>query len=315
MAPTIHLRQLECFLAVAEELHFGRAAQRLRLSPSSVSEAVAALERRLGGQLFERTSRTVRLTDGGATFLREVREPFERIVRAHQTVRADLLRRREVVIAHTPELGHLVLPLLLPARARGEPAEGERRWRPVLMHTPEQIRGVEDGTVDIGLCWSVLVEPPLQTTDLAEVPIVAVLREDDPLAAADTVSLPALRTRPLLVTPRKDNPYIDSLLQAAFLEAGVPQSHVEEIERYDELAVHVASGARVGIHPGTIAAVNRIGAVVFRPLVDPAPSVTIRALTRTDHDAAARALLDTLVTVVGALDLPVPVGSATGTPR
>jgi DNA-binding transcriptional LysR family regulator len=309
MAPTIHLRQLECFLAVAEELHFGRAAERLRLSPSSVSEAVAALERRLGGPLFYRTSRTVRLTDQGDTFLREVREPFERIVRAHQTMRADLRRRREVVIAHTPELGHLVLPLLLPTAARDEPADDGWRWRPVLRHTPDQIRGVEDGTVDIGLCWSVLVEPPLQVTDLAEVPMVAVLREDDPLAAADTVSLSALRTRPLLVTPRKDNPYIDSRLQAAFLEAGIPLGNVEEIERYDELAVHVASGARVGIHPGTIAAVNRIGTVVFRPLVDPAPSVTIRALTRIDHDAASQALLDTLITVVRALDLPKPVTS------
>jgi len=67
MAPTIHLRQLECFLAVAEELHFGRAAARLRLSPSSVSEAVAALERRLGGQLFERTSRTVAHLQNRAT--------------------------------------------------------------------------------------------------------------------------------------------------------------------------------------------------------------------------------------------------------
>jgi DNA-binding transcriptional LysR family regulator len=184
-----------------------------------------------------------------------------------------------------------------------------------MRHTPEQIRGVEDGTVDIGLCWSVLVEPPLQATVLAEVPMVAVLREDDPLAAADTVSFSALRRRPLLVTPRKDNPYIDSLLQAAFLKAGVSLGNVEEIERYDELAVHVASGARVGIHPGAIAAVNRIGTVVFRPLVDPAPSVTIRALTRTDHDAASRALLDTLITVVGALDLPRPVSAGTGTPR
>ena len=315
MTPTIHLRQLECFLAVAEELHFGRAAERLRLSPSSVSEAVTALERRLGGRLFERTSRTVRLTDQGATFLREVREPFERIVRAHQTVRAELRRHREVVIAHTPELGHLVLPLLLPTSARGGPVDGEWRWRPVLRHTTDQIREVEDGTVDIGLCWSVVVEPPLQATDLAEVPMVAVLREDDPLAVADTVPLSALRARPLLVTPRKDNPYIDSLLQAAFLEAGVPLGNVEEIERYDELAVHVASGARVGIHPGTIAAVNRIGAVVFRPLVDPAPIVTIRALTRTDHDAASQALLDTLVTVVAGLDLPSPVRSGTGTPR
>jgi DNA-binding transcriptional LysR family regulator len=314
MAPTIHLRQLECFLAVAEELHFGRAAERLRLSPSSVSEAVAALERRLGGQLFERTSRTVRLTDQGAKFLREVREPFERIVRAHQRVQADLRRRREVVIAHTPELGHLVLPLLLPASARGEPAEG-RRWRPVMRHTTDQIRGVEDGTIDIGLCWSVLVEPPLEAIDLAEVPMVAVLRADDPLAAAETVSLSALRRRPLLVTPRKDNLFIDNMLRAAFLEAGVPLGNVEEIERYDELAVHVASGARVGIHPGAIAAVNRIGSVVFRPLVGPAPSVTIRAMTRTDHDAASQALLDTLITVVRALDLPRPVSSGTDAPR
>jgi DNA-binding transcriptional LysR family regulator len=313
MAQTIHLRQLECFLAVAEELHFGRAAERLRLSPSSVSEAVSALERRLGGRLFERTSRTVRLTEQGATFLREVREPFERIVRAHQTVRADLRRRREVVIAHTPELGHLVLPLLLSTPVRDDPVDGELRWRPVLRHTTDQLREVEDGTVDIGLCWSVLVDPPLRAIDLAEVPMVAVLRADVPLAAADTVSLPALRTRQLLVTPRKDNPYNDSRLQAAFLEAGVPLGNVEEIDRYDELTVHVASGARVGIHPGTIAAVNRIGTVVFRPLVDPATSVTIRALTRCEHDAATQALLDTLITVVDALDLLKPVSSETST--
>jgi len=132
---------------------------------------------------------------------------------------------------------------------------------------PEQIARWEDGTVDIGLCWSVLVDPSFRRPTSPRSRIVAVLREDDPLAARSGVRFPALRTRPLLVTPQ-DNPYIDSLLHA--LEAGVPQSHASISSRLRRVASTSRSGAASGIHPGTIAAVNRIGAVVFRPLVDPA---------------------------------------------
>ncbi|WP_410676552.1 LysR family transcriptional regulator [Amycolatopsis sp. cmx-4-68] len=64
----MNLRQLECFLAVADELHFARAADRLHLSPASVSEAIAALERRVGGPLFDRSSRRVSLTAHGLRF-------------------------------------------------------------------------------------------------------------------------------------------------------------------------------------------------------------------------------------------------------
>ncbi|MHA6792373.1 GDSL-type esterase/lipase family protein [Pseudonocardia bannensis] len=75
-------REIEVFLAVAEELHFGRAAARLHLTPSRVSQAIRALERRIGAPLFERTSRSVRLTPLGRTLFEEVRPAFQRLEEA-----------------------------------------------------------------------------------------------------------------------------------------------------------------------------------------------------------------------------------------
>ncbi|WP_256438482.1 LysR family transcriptional regulator [Pseudonocardia sp. H11422] len=82
-------REIEVFLAVAEELHFGRAAARLRLTPSRVSQVVRALERRIGAPLFERTSRTVRLTPLGQTLFEEVHPAFQQLEEAlHRARRA-----------------------------------------------------------------------------------------------------------------------------------------------------------------------------------------------------------------------------------
>ena len=77
--PMIEAREIEAFLAVADELHFGRAAARLHLSPTRISQTVLALERRIGGQLFERSSRRVRLTPLGAQLLGELRPAYQRL--------------------------------------------------------------------------------------------------------------------------------------------------------------------------------------------------------------------------------------------
>ena len=75
----IEAREIEAFLAVADELHFGRAAARLHLSPTRISQTVQALERRIGGRLFERSSRRVRLTPLGAQLLGELRPAYQRL--------------------------------------------------------------------------------------------------------------------------------------------------------------------------------------------------------------------------------------------
>src|SRR5579859_5833174 len=79
MISTVELRELRVFLALADELHFGRAAARLTLTPSRVSQVTRALERRVGGKLFERTSRTVALTPLGERFLTELRPAYEHL--------------------------------------------------------------------------------------------------------------------------------------------------------------------------------------------------------------------------------------------
>ncbi|HEX6521994.1 MAG TPA: LysR family transcriptional regulator [Streptosporangiaceae bacterium] len=90
------MREIEAFLAVAEELHFGRAAQRLHLTTASISQAIRTLERRVGAPLFERTSRSVALTAVGAEFLARVRPAHEQLTEAlREAQRATRLRYRD----------------------------------------------------------------------------------------------------------------------------------------------------------------------------------------------------------------------------
>lgn len=296
---------MECFLAVADELHFRRAADRLRLAPPSVSEAVASLERSLGGRLVERTSRQVRLTPFGAEFAAAIRQPIEALHQAHRTARLRSVRHRDLVVAHTPELGQLLLPRLVdawPGAAADDEARG--RWRPVPMHTPEQLAAVADGAVDVGLCWSVPEQPGIASTVLGEFPLVAVVQAADPLASRREVALTDLRTRQILITPRADNPYLESQLQADIIRAGIPRTHIEEVGRYDELAVHVATRGHVGVHPGPIAFTNSLPTVVFRPIADASDTVRICAISRAEAGTGSVAeLIATLRSIVGSLDM------------
>jgi DNA-binding transcriptional LysR family regulator len=172
------------------------------------------------------------------------------------------------------------------------------------MHTPEQLAAVADGEVDVGLCWSVPEQPGIASAVLGEFPLVAVVRASDPLASHREVALTDLRTRQILITPRADNPYLESQLQADIIRAGIPRTHIEEVGRYDELAVHVATRGHVGIHPGPIAFTSSLPTVVFRPISDASGNVRICAITRADARTSSIAdLLATLRSIVGSLDL------------
>jgi len=289
-------RQLECFLAVAETKHFRRAADRLHLGPASVSESIMALERRLGGRLFERSTRRVELTEFGEQFLDDVREPYQQLQRAFESARRRRPGEAGLVIAYTPELGHLYMPALL-ANAPRSPAAEAGYWRPILMHTTEQLHEIEAGTVDVGLCWSAVVRRPLRSVSLADVPVVAVMRGDDPLAQLPVVPLIELRKRRLLMIPRADNPFIENRLQAGLVQVGVSKSDIEEVPRYDELVINVVTTNRVGLHPATISIINQIPGVVFRRVVDPDLTETVCVLMRGAH---ADSDVDRVVEVVGA---------------
>ncbi|MBP2479026.1 DNA-binding transcriptional LysR family regulator [Crossiella equi] len=293
----MNLRHLECFLAVADELHFGRAAQRLGMSPARVSESVADLERTLRGALFERSSRRVGLTSFGADFLEEVRGPLEKLRIAHRLAKVRNEQRDEIVIGHDAELGHLLLSRLLGTDTAelAEDTIARTPWRPTLMSTDEQVAAVAEGRIDLGLGWSAVTRPPLAAVTLAAVPVVAILRADDPLALASHVHFADLRDRQVLLAARNTNEAVHSQLLADFVQGGLRVTEVEEIPRYDDLALHVVSRNRVALHPATAAVLNRVPGAVFRPLVHPSPVVTITATFRQPAAAQETGKLDQIL--------------------
>ncbi|MFD5717156.1 LysR family transcriptional regulator [Streptomyces sp. NPDC127036] len=298
----MNLTHIECFLAVAEELHFGRAAQRLHRSPATVSEAVAALERTLGGKLFSRTSRRVQLTEHGRWFLSEVKDPYARLAQAYRTAPQRGRGGHLIRIAHTPELGNLLLVGLATAPSlRHESITG--KWEPVPMHTQQQLRAVQDGTVDIGLCWSAKTASPLRAITLREVPLVAILRADDPLAAGANVSLEQLRGREVLTTPRRDNAFVAGRLRHALADAGLDASDIQEVASYEDLVLRATAGALIGLHAGTVALARKVPDVVVRP-VQPTFDFEIRAVVHEGReDTLVQVLLRALGEVAERLDL------------
>lgn len=292
----LNQRQLECFFAVARELHFRRAAEGLHLGQGTVSEAVAALERSVGAQLFHRTTRTVELTAAGYELLAATLGPYERLAEAFGSVQA-VRRPPGLRLAHTPELGQLVLPRLIAAQATAAgDAASPVTWIPRRLHTHDQIAAVRSGAVGLGLCWQPQVDDAeLSAVEIARIPCVAVLRADDPLADRPHVAVGDLQGRRLLITPRSYNVFLGGRIDSALATAGIAPDRVEEFLHFTELSFAVATGvAVVGIHPASIAVLNTTPGLVFRALVEPSVHISMVVLGAATLHPAAREVTEAL---------------------
>lgn len=188
MAPRllpVELRQLRYFVAVAEELNFGRAAARLRIAGPSLSQQIKALERDLQVRLFDRNRRVVTLTAAGAALLPEVREVVDRADRLHQ-------RARGLADTHPVRLGYVSWrPADLAERTAGVAALRVDTW---VLPSHAQAARVADGTLDVAICWAAPedlsalgLEGTVIGSDLLYA--VAVGEDSSAVAARDTVVL------------------------------------------------------------------------------------------------------------------------------
>jgi LysR family transcriptional regulator, benzoate and cis,cis-muconate-responsive activator of ben and cat genes len=209
----VEARELQYFVAVAEELHFGRAAQRLGIAQPPLSRAIGQLERRLGAALLERTSRTVTLTDAGAVLLREGRAALDAIAAAERRTRraaeaAD--GRPAVVLVSKAGASRELLAKLLDAHA----AEPDAAVVEVLLCGPgEQERLLRDGRADVGLLHRPFddtagfdTEELLSEGQVAVLPAGHPLTQETHLHLADVAELPGL---PLPRWPTLDGTYPD----------------------------------------------------------------------------------------------------------
>lgn len=178
----VETRELECFVAVAEELHFGRAAERLGIAQPPLSRTIARLERRLGVRLLERTSRRVELTAAGGVFLTESRRALDAMDTAVHRARRAAVRQR-LVVATRPGTGPGLMATTVRAYERLPGAV------PVdVVFTHDQAGALRSGAADVALMCGTHDLDGMSAVELAEEPSVVLLPPDHRLAGRPAVT-------------------------------------------------------------------------------------------------------------------------------
>jgi len=208
----MELRQLSYFVTVAEELHFGRAAERLHIVQSAVSQQVRRLERELGAELFDRSSRHVRLTAAGERLLPEARA----VLAAADRARAAVAPPPGLRIGTSTGLGEH-LDRVLAAFARRAP---EVPVELVSLPVGERLAGVAGGRLDAAFVRGAEPVPGVRVLPLWSDPLVAALPAAHPLAARPEIGIGELAGLPLSLTERRNNPALVDLVVGACHEAG-----------------------------------------------------------------------------------------------
>ena len=214
------IRHLRHFLAVADELHFGRAARRLNMEQAPLSQSIKRFETELGVQLFDRSRRGgTRLTEAGATLVGEARKAVSQFDRTISIVRADDVSPRQPVSVGFVTAG--ILRILPAAIKRFHATHPDFRVQLAEASTPDLVERVRTGKLDLALINDPPQRPPnLSFEQLRRDPIVAALPADHPLAGGGTVTLRALATEPMIFYPRAVSPALHDGILSAFAAAG-----------------------------------------------------------------------------------------------
>ena len=294
------LRRVRYFVAVAEELHFRRAAERLHLAQPALSQQVRKLEQELGVELLHRTKRGVALTSVGAVFLDEAR----RLLRhADETARA--ARNARAGGGARLRLGHLAdaLPAVLPRAISAFAVQ-----YPAVEIAPETVaprRAIEDvraGRLDIAVVGLPASAEGLKVTPFALEPMVLAVAERHLLSGRPHVSLAALGDTPLAMLPRAANPAFHDAILAGCRDAGVAPPLLELDEpRIEHALLLVSSRNAVALLPASVADRHTIPGVAYRPVEPPAPTLELAFVTRPEP---ADATIAAFLKVVRSLDEP-----------
>lgn len=268
----MELRLLRYFVAVADELHFGRAARRLFLAQPSLSAQIRKLEHDVGTPLFLRDRHRVALTPAGEAML----EPAQRVLAAAAELPAlarDAAGIGTLAIGFVPYARGRLLPRLLEAFQRAQPQA--KATVHACGDSPEVFDDLRNGSIDAGILRTPVRAPWLEVVTLAVDPFHAALPATHPLARQKQVRLADLAGERFALFPRDLNPAAHDHLMTFFAEAGFVPAIGQASRRMDESLVFVAGGRGVGMFPASVADTFAEPAIAFRPIVDPTPVVEI----------------------------------------
>jgi DNA-binding transcriptional LysR family regulator len=274
------LRQMRYFLAVAEEMHFRRAAERLHLSQPSLSEQIRQLEQELGVRLFERTNRQVRITEAGETLLKRTRELLRGVEDAVQETRQVAHGSAGTVcisFVSTALIGQLPKAL----RTFMERVPGVD-FRLDEVAPEEQLQSILRGSSDVGFVHGVINDPQLQSMVVQSDELIVAMRRE--VATRGPARLGSLAQHTLIVPSAFSSYGFHAHVEEAYRLAGATPRKVLHVKLLIVGLYLVGAGMGIALVPECFRTVQ-VKDVVYRSLKVQGPPAELRAVWRRDSDS------------------------------
>jgi DNA-binding transcriptional LysR family regulator len=275
----VDVRRLRYFIAVAEEMHFGRAAQRLNVAQPALSRQIAALEAALGVTLFDRTRSQIKATEAAVALLPQARDVLRRIDQAALTARRAAEGGTGILnVGFVGSATYSVLPDILKAFRAAYPKVE------LLLHamnTAELRHALVERQIDVAFARPSIADAEIVNEPVLTEKLIVALPDDDPLASEERISLAALQARPFVLYPRHPRPsFADQIIEICRRNGFSPIVAQETMELQTALGL-VAVGVGVSLVPASVERSHRHG-VAYRPLDEPAPTTELSLGYRRD---------------------------------
>jgi DNA-binding transcriptional LysR family regulator len=260
----VELRHLRYFRAVAEELHFGKAAERLHMAQPPLSQQIRLLERELDVSLLTRSTRRVELTAAGEAYLRRAIAILDAVDDAgHQARRIGSGIEGHLTIGCVGSATYSVLPQLVRA-LRDELPHVEIDIRGEML-APAQLDAVRAGDIDIALLRPPVDDAAVRSETLRRDRLIVALPAKHPLAGRDVLHIGDLRGEDLIAHAGQGRSMMGGLLFAICADAGFSPRIQHEVSETSTLVTLVAAGLGIAVVPAPTAELD-IAGVVYRPL-------------------------------------------------
>ena len=281
----MELRHLRYFVVLADELHFGRAAERLFIVQPALSKQIAAFERELGVQLFERNRRFVELTPAGAALL-----PKARQILADTSVAVDAARRAARGEAGTVELGFIApaclshVPRVLRIHGQSHPQVSVGLTE---SGTAKLLDDLQQGRIDVAICRTQRELPPLLISHVdIEEPVMLAVPEDHPIAEEAEVPFTRLSGEPIIQIARRTDAGNSEYYEGLALESGFTLRVTQEADHLHMALALVAGGLGVTFVPMFASGFAPQGVATTR-ISSPTPVLQLSVLTRRTRPSPA----------------------------
>jgi DNA-binding transcriptional LysR family regulator len=294
----MELRHLRYFIAVAEELHFSKAAERLHIAQPPLSQQIQQLEAQLGVELFHRkTKRQVQLTEAGQVFLQEAYQLLAQLQKAIElTQKIGRGEKGQLRIGFTSLVTYNLLPLIL-RQFREQFSEVELILQELT--TTEQERSLQESRIHIGFAHPPLEDNTLNQKCIQQEALIVALAETHPLAERENISVSSLVNENFIMFPRHLGSGLYDQIVSLCQQGNFSPKVTQEAIQMQTIIGLVSAGMGIAIVPSSLQNLQRNG-VVYRSFEEKTPLVETAIVWREeDITPVLRKFLQVVMSICG----------------